>query len=104
MWNPPPDDDINGIVQHYIIKVQVAESQAQTQYETSSLQFTLTNLQPYCTHIIQVAAFTIAPGPFSEPLTVVTLEDGEIGWLENLAFICNTSLYVSQLLVPPLKI
>ena len=77
-WNPPPDDQINGIIQHYIVKVQVAESQEQTQHQTSSLQFTLTDLQPYCTHTIEVAAFTIALGPFSEPLTVLTPEDGEV--------------------------
>lgn len=76
IWSPPPDDEINGVIQHYVVKVLVAGSQEQLQQQISSLQYTLTNLQPYCTHTIQVAAFTIELGPFSGPLTVVTLEDG----------------------------
>ena len=61
----------------------MVESQEQTQYQTSSLQFTLTGLQPYCTHTIKVAAFTVALGPFSVPLTVVTPEAGEVDALKT---------------------
>ena len=76
-WNPPPDDQINGIIQHYTVQVHVGGGQEQVQYETTSLQLTLTDLQPYCTHTIYVAAFTVALGPFSEPLTAQTAASGE---------------------------
>lgn len=35
------------------------------------------SLQPYYNYSVQVAAVTVAPGPFSSLFVVTTLEDGE---------------------------
>ena len=35
------------------------------------------SLQPYYNYSVQVAAVTVAPGPFTSVFTVTTLEDGK---------------------------
>lgn len=45
---------------------------------SSTLDIVLTNLHPYYTYIISVAAYTITAGPFSDPVSVTTVQDSKI--------------------------
>ena len=67
----------NGIIQYYIVNVSVAESQANLQFETSSLSLTLNDLHPFYTHTVIVSAVTIAPGPFSNEYNLRLPSDGQ---------------------------
>ena len=77
-WSPPLLPHTNGIIQYYIVNVSVAESQANLQYETSSLSLTLNGLHPFYTHTVIVSAVTIAPGPFSNEFVQKLPADGNI--------------------------
>ena len=75
-WSPPLLHHTNGIIQYYIVNVSVAESQANLQFETSSLSLTLNDLHPFYTHTVIVSAVTIAPGPFSNEYNLRLPSDG----------------------------
>lgn len=77
-WDAMPVDIANGIVRNYIINVTVLESQEEWTVETLYTTITLSELHPYYTFTIRVAAHTTGPGPFSHPQTLKTLQDGEL--------------------------
>ena len=77
-WNALPVGSANGIIRKYLVSVTVLESQENWSVETPHTTITLSELHPYYTFTIQVAAHTIGPGPFSHPQTLKTLQDGEL--------------------------
>ena len=76
MWDELPNEDKNGIIRYYL--VNVTETNTGYHYQTTSTtsDITLSNLHPYYTYSITVAAYTIEEGPFSTPVTFTTLQDG----------------------------
>ena len=76
-WEPPADDQINGIIVLYIIRVVPVNGGATLYYNSSTTSVTLTSLSPYTTYECYIAAETSAGrGPFSSALTVQTDESG----------------------------
>lgn len=76
MWEPPPLSGQNGIIQYYIINVTEQATMRQFSVESITNYFTLVDLHPHYLHIISVSAVTIGQGPFSDSISVQTLEDG----------------------------
>ena len=76
-WDPPPSDQINGYIRHYLVVVTEHETVSEFQVQSNSTQVTLQSLHPYYTYTCRVAAVTTGPGPYTRNITVQLLEDGE---------------------------
>ena len=74
-WSPPPQELINGIIDYYYIRVDVSEVSEQYDYQTSETSLLITELHPYYTYTVLVAAVTVSPGPLSMGYTVQTPAD-----------------------------
>ena len=76
-WAPPLVSERNGVIQHYL--VNVTETDTGKRYGLVSLRtnFTLFGLHPYYTYSITVTAVTVAPGPPTSPVLILTNEDGK---------------------------
>ena len=76
-WLPPELSGQNGIIQHYIISIIEVDTSRQFQAMSSAMSATVGALHPYYTYTFTVAAVTVGQGPYSEEVSVRTLEDGE---------------------------
>ena len=76
MWEPPLLSGQNGIIQHYIINVTEQATMRQFSVGSITNYFTLVDLHPYYVYVISVSAVTVEQGPFSNTISVQTLEDG----------------------------
>ena len=85
LWEEVPNIDQNGVITMYEIKFvpletfggQITSTTANTS-DGSVLMMVLTGLEEYVEYNISVRAYTSAgPGPYSDPVTERTLEDGE---------------------------
>ena len=82
LWEEVPAINRSGLIITYEVEyvpLQTFNGQISTNYtSTSQLNITLTGLQEYVEYSISVRAYTsVGPGPYSDPLTRRTLEDGE---------------------------
>jgi len=77
-WNPPPFDQINGLLRHYVISFTQHETASESRVLSTYTQVTLQSLHPYYTYTCRVAAVTTGIGPFTGNLTVKLPEDGEL--------------------------
>ena len=74
-WSPPPESDRNGIIDYYVVNVKQTDKISETvTNETSLTDFTVSGLHPFYNYTYQVAAHTVALGPFSKPQTLITKE------------------------------
>ena len=81
-WEEVPAIDENGIILLYEIQFVPLETDALVTETVNTsgpvLTTNLTGLQEYVEYSISVRAYTsVGPGPYSDPLTRRTLEDGE---------------------------
>ena len=81
MWQAPPSEDQNGQLRSYTISAFELQTNTSTTHvgEVSEgpMQLRVESLHPYYDYVCSVAAVTIGPGPYTSPLLVRTLEDGE---------------------------
>ena len=78
-WTAPDPSQRNGIIRRYFIYLTAKDHSFTTiTYSTSasSTSYNLTDLNPYTSYQIKVAAITISPGPNS---TAETIRTGEAG-------------------------
>ena len=75
-WEPPPIADRNGVIRSYIVNISVAETRSVLQLTSETTVLNISNLHPYYTYTMTVAAVTIGPGPYSVALTIRIPEDG----------------------------
>ena len=75
-WEPPPLADQNGVIRSYIINISVAETRSVFQLTSEATAWNISNLHPYYTYTITVAAVTVGPGPYGVALTIRMPEDG----------------------------
>ena len=73
-WEPP--EDPNGDIREYRVNVTEEETGRMFQVTTNTTSIIIGSLHPYYTYNCIVVAVTIAPGPFSTVITVITDEDG----------------------------
>ena len=76
-WLPPESGGQNGIIQRYLISVTEVDTMRQFQLTSASPFATVLGLHPHYTYSFAVAAVTVGEGPYSEEISVQTLEDGE---------------------------
>lgn len=76
-WDPVPSHQQNGRIIHYVLLVAVQESFTTFTLNVSSTSTTISNLHPSYNYSIEIAAVTTNIGPFSRPVTVKTLDNGE---------------------------
>ena len=77
-WQPPLDDQLNGILTSYIVNVTETETGNQFQIVTDGTSYVLHNLHPFYRYTVIVAAVTIGKGPFSAILSLQMPQDGMI--------------------------
>lgn len=79
-WLPPPEGTHNGIIIAYMVVFGLTTSSAPLAGAevSDTLQYTVSNLQPYTQFYVKVAAKTSAGvGPYSGNRTFNTLSDGQ---------------------------
>jgi len=78
MWQPPPFEEINGDIRHYTISIVEVETGREFEVMTNISQATVSSLHPYYNYMSKVRAETTQPGPFSDVISVLLLEEGEV--------------------------
>lgn len=73
---PPPTDQQNGVIQRYVVNVTSGGTGEQLLLHSSNSSISVHNLHPFTTYYCSVAAETVAVGPFSLSVQVITPEDG----------------------------
>ena len=79
-WEPPPEDQQNGIIVEYTVDISVANTGQIFQLHTSATSLTLSTLLPYRTYFFLIRAATVVgQGPPSTTmLQLTTPEDGKL--------------------------
>ena len=79
-WEDVPMIDQNGNITIYEVQIEPLDFPADTftaLLNTTSLSIVVTDLGEYVNYNISVRAYTsVGPGPYSDPVTERTLEDG----------------------------
>ena len=75
-WSSPPLIDINGIIRNYFIRIRERETSQMWIFQTTNSHINITSLHPYYNYECEVAAHTIATGPYTNPVIVQTMEAG----------------------------
>ena len=76
-WEPPEDDQKNGIILRYIIRVVPVNGGTTIYLNSTETSATVTSLRPYTLYDCSIAAATsVGRGPFSSAITVRTDEAG----------------------------
>ena len=75
-WSPPPAIDINGVINYYTVELDEVWTGRSLEFHPTSMNISITALHPYYVYQCRVAAFTVALGPFTSNLQIVTGEDG----------------------------
>ena len=75
-WEPPSTSDWNGIIRRYYIIVNESNTGIALQVTSISQIAIVSNLKPSTSYRVQVAAYTLALGPFSPVVEIDTLPNG----------------------------
>ena len=91
-WSPPPPVHINGPLQYY--SVEITELHTGRKWTIVALDEALNvgSLHPYFIYSYRVAAYTVGLGPFSQPVSIQTLEAGKLRSVELFINLSNMSL------------
>ena len=76
-WQPPPEDDWNGLIRLYYVFVTELDSGRSFTLNSTTTNYHIENLHPFYTYNFSVAAVTIAAGSISDNITLQTSEAGE---------------------------
>ena len=97
-WSPPTPDQQNGVIRNYQIRQYHTATGILTNYtqERDHTELVVGSLSPHNQYQFTIAAETVEQGPFSNPVTVTTLESGQYIYSKNLS---NTYMHVRQFLV-----
>lgn len=77
LWSPPDFEDQNGVIRAYLLTVTETDTSNTTTYTTLNTKYMLSGLHPAYLYRCQVSAVTVAEGPLSQPIQVLTLEEGD---------------------------
>ena len=77
-WRPPREEEINGVIQAYIVNITDLQTDTVWQQRIEDDIDTLVeSLHPFYSYSLSIAAETVALGPFTVPVTVEMPEDGK---------------------------
>ena len=89
-WDEIPGLDQNGNITDYEVQIEPLDFPANISVDllnTTGLQENATNLEEFVNYNISVRAYTsVGPGPYSDPVTVRTFEDGNVHICFSLCF------------------
>ena len=92
-WGEIPGLDQNGIITDYEVQIEPLQFPADISVDlltTTSLSIVVIGLQEYVFYNINVRAYTsVGPGPYSDPVTERTFEDGNA--LSYTCLFCDLS-------------
>ena len=77
-WLPPLREYWNGIIIHYIVRVSGVNSEEELELYVVEMSLVIPRLHPFYSYKFSVAAETVAPGPFNDPITIKMPESGEV--------------------------
>ena len=77
-WDPPLQEDRNGVITGYLVNITEVESGKEFQFSSSTNSLSIDSLTPFTTYTCVIAATTIVGhGPYSNTIVVLTPEDGK---------------------------
>ena len=79
-WLDPPPEHQNGVICNYSIILQELNTDNHIQLVSQTADQRFDSLHPHYNYSIQVAAVTVAVGPYSPQFYVTTLSDGGL-WI-----------------------
>ena len=81
-WSPPLEQDQNGIITTYIIRLYDTVNDQITLYEREAhhTQLVIDELHPYYVYNVSMAAETVELGPFSTTQSIQTLQDSQCSY------------------------
>ena len=95
-WFPVPEESQNGIIRAYQVLYRNAYDKKspakEISVENSTLSVVISDLEKFTVYYIWVKAVTVATGPSSNVLDVITDEDGEIFSCFKKAFFLSALL------------
>ena len=95
MWSPPPEVDINGVIEFYLVEVvEVLTGRMWTLHAVEE-HIIVGPLNAGYAYTCHIAAFTIGQGPFTNYFIVHSQELGMI--ILILCMSCNYSVHISWL-------
>ena len=77
-WQPPVEEERNGIIRRYVINITELNSGTEFQLENATTEITVQNLHPFYRYSYSIAAKTIALGPFTPGSIIEMPEDGKL--------------------------
>ena len=77
-WDPPPVEDINGVIRNYMIRVTEVETGGTFYITTNATLLELIGLHPFYMYTSAVAAQTVSLGPYSTAVSVRLAEEGKV--------------------------
>ena len=76
-WDPPLFEEQNGVITGYIINVTSIETEELFELFSDSESLTADFVRPFSSYIFKIAGQTaVGTGTFSDPITIMTPEDG----------------------------
>ena len=97
-WVEVPVIDKNGIITNYEVQfepLQFTETLMTSTMTTTNLSIVIDSLEEYVEYNISVRAYTsVGPGPYSDPVTERTLEDGNSLLLHSLFNACILAHFI----------
>ena len=78
MWDAIALENQNGILRHYLVSVLELDTGETDVYTAGATQLNISGLHPYYTYTCMVAAVTIRIGPFSQSVSIITPQDGDL--------------------------
>ena len=70
VWDPPPPEHRNGIIELYIITITATDTDEQFQEMSMYNTTIIGSLHPFYTYKFSIAAQTIEIGPFTSPVII----------------------------------
>ena len=87
-WQPPVEEERNGIIRRYVINITELNSGNEYQLENASTEITVQDLHPFYRYSYSVAAETVALGPFTPSSIIEMPEDGMFIMLKVCILLC----------------
>ena len=107
-WQPPVEEERNGIIRRYVINITELDSGNEYQLENVTTEITVQNLHPFYRYSYSVAAETVALGPFTPGSIIEMPEDRKLTKAIMLNVLIHLSLVLLQhpqlhliILLPP---
>ena len=76
LWEPPPPEHQNGVIEQYHITIKVNETGEVLQHFSTYTTTIISQLHPFYTYMFSVAAQTVAVGPYSSDISLKMPEAG----------------------------